>query len=184
MDMVVFISHCVLWSVVVLLALSFLNSPAMRTREKVLHLQNHGLPVRDSFPELSVRSVHDRPLREVIDPGKPAILLFTSAGCKACNALYPSITGFAESHDVNVLLFVEGSADAIQKKITEHAIRVPVFPADQTSLSHAKVNVFPFGYYVSRDGTIYAKGGVPSSEELELLLFEGSYMERLFSEAS
>lgn len=184
METVIFISHCVLWSVVVLLVLNDSTSPTTKPKEKVLHMQSYGLPVHDHFPDLSIRSVRDRPLKEELDSAKPVIMLFTSAGCGACNKLYPAITGFAENHNVNVLLFIEGTPDAIQQKITRHAIRVPVFQADQESLARAKVNLFPFGYYVSHDGTIYAKGGVPTREELELLLFEGTRMERLYSEAS
>jgi thiol-disulfide isomerase/thioredoxin len=156
----------------------------MKPKEQVLQLQSYGLPVKDQFPELQIRSMNNRWLREELDSGKPAIMLFTSAGCSVCNAIYPVVSGFAENHDVNLLLFVEGNTDAITTKITEHAIRVPVFHADQETLTHTKVNIFPFAYYVSRDGTICAKGGIPTGEMLDLLLFEGSYMERMLSEAS
>lgn len=178
-----FIAQIMLWAVVLLLVVGYLNMPKTGTRKRTLDLQNHGLALQDRLPALEVRSIRDRSLAEDLNSGQASILLYTSAACQACNGLYPVLSEYADRLGVAIILFISGDSDAIDRKIKEYDIRVPVYPTDEVTLARSKITLFPFGYYVSRNGSICAKGGLPQPNDLDLLFAEGSYAEAMLKHA-
>ncbi|AGA59342.1 hypothetical protein Theco_3290 [Thermobacillus composti KWC4] len=171
------VSHITLWIVVLLLVVGYMHMPQPWKRKNRLDLQNFGLPLQQKLPMLDIQSFNGDSIRDKTGTGKPSVLLFTSVGCQACNGLYPLLNAYADRKDVNLLLFVEGSITAIEHKIREHDIRIPIFHLEDDTLDRLNVTIFPFAYYLSGAGIISAKGGIPDADALELLLIEGLHAE-------
>lgn len=178
------VSDIVLWLLMFTIVIAILTWPRKGViNEKKLALQNYGLPTNDLFPSFEgLYSINGRERWSLSETG--VISLFTSAGCDACNGLYPIISKFSQDRNITIHLFIEGSDEQIQQKIAENDIKVPVFKLNDLIQTHVKVTIFPFGYYLSKDGVVYSKGGVQNEEHLDLLIKEGSYFEHMYSAVS
>ncbi|MNS39693.1 Methylamine utilization protein MauD [compost metagenome] len=185
MTVIQVISQSVLWILVLALVVGFVTLPRANNPKRRLALQNYGLPVQDYFPYLDTRTV-DGKYEWIKDNrfGRSTIVLFTSAGCKACNGLYPIISHYASSKNIDILLFIDGTLEEVHQKITTNNIQLSVFKMSEDLQSLAKVTFYPFAYYVSADGIIFGKGGVQTPEDLDLLLDEATYLESRLSPAS
>lgn len=153
-----------------------------RKEEKVvLPLQGYGISLRGEMPIIQAPKIRGSDFQELISNGRPTIVMNTSIGCSACDGVYPIISGFSKENDVNIALFVDGSIEDIEKKVSDNDITASVFQATDMVKATLQIRMFPFSYYTGIDGVIYSKGAVAGYPQLTLLYENGIQTEKVLS---
>jgi thiol-disulfide isomerase/thioredoxin len=101
------------------------------------------------FPELD----------ELLAPGLPLLLLFTSPRCGPCRALLPQAAGWQVDHAeaMTVAFAIEGKPDAVHAEAAEHELE-HVLVDEALALYHAfEANGTPSAVLITPDGTIASR---------------------------
>jgi len=177
MPTVFYLSYAALWvllllqGVLLLLVYRHLGLMVMGTAEGV---QRDGLRVGELAPALT--GVTSSGERVVWDPkaGGAQLVLFASPDCRPCAQIFPYVSQLATARDGRALPVVAvtvGAQAAVAR--LEDKFRPPFLCfADEGSqgLSRYRVRVTPFGFVVSEDGRVLAKGLCSDVRRLRALL--------------
>lgn len=167
------ISYLLLWVIVILISYSVIVilKNAITTRS-MLYEQHEGLPEGDEFP-LGERIPMDGKALSLTDHGKLGTLIFLSSPhCMACKKLYSVINEVQKKVPVYQYLFMmSGMEDEINATIKEYGLQVPIIQVE--NFKDLQVPFVPFGYYVSQDGLIRAKGIINNEGHLQALISLG-----------
>ncbi|MBA9085704.1 hypothetical protein FHR92_002171 [Fontibacillus solani] len=167
------ISYVVLWIVVIIVAygvVTVLNG-AIKIRS-TLYEQHEGLPQGVPFPLDGRVPFNAKPV-SLTNHGKIATLVFlTSSGCLACKKLYPAINDLQKRMPLyQYLVMMSGTEEEVQVIMKDYEIQAPVIRVD--NFKDLQTPFVPFGYYVSEDGTIRAKGIVNNEFHAQALISSG-----------
>jgi thiol-disulfide isomerase/thioredoxin/uncharacterized membrane protein YphA (DoxX/SURF4 family) len=95
-------------------------------------------------------------LGDLLEPGHPVVLLFTSPTCEPCSVLMPEVARWQRelAGEVTIALLSDGDPEAIRVEAAEHGlVNVLVDEAGTAYLTY-EVNGTPSAVLVSADGTI------------------------------
>lgn len=167
------ISHVVLWLVVIIAVygiIAVLNE-SIKIRS-ALYEQHEGLPQGASFP-LEGRTPINANSLELINHGKIGTVVFlTSSGCSACKKLYSAINDLKKKMPLyQYLIMMSGTEEEIRGIMRDYEIDAPVIRVD--SFKDLQTPLVPFGYYISEDGVIRAKGIVNNEFHVQTLITSG-----------
>ncbi|WP_334072208.1 MULTISPECIES: hypothetical protein [Paenibacillus] len=167
------ISYLLLWVIVILISyvvIVILKSAI--TARSMLYEQQEGLPEGAEFP-LGGRLPMDGKAVLLKDHGKLGTLIFlTSSQCLACKKLYSVINDVQKKMPVYQYLFMmSGPEDEVNAAIKEYELQVPIIHVE--NFKDLQTPFVPFGYYVSPDGLIRAKGIINNEGHLQALVSHG-----------
>jgi thiol-disulfide isomerase/thioredoxin len=119
------------------------------------------------------------PVPSLKAPKSPAMLLFISSGCRACNALMPDVAAWQGEFDGLMPIAVIGAGDRedIAAKAEAAGVGHMYFRDDDDLTARLKVNGNPTAVLVDHDGFIRAKpmlGGVAIRRAIEELRRQAS----------
>lgn len=167
------ISYIVLWLVLFITVYGVITvlNEAIKIRS-TLYEKHEGLPQGVLFPLEGRSPVNGEPLN-LLDGGKVATLVFlTSSSCLACKKLYPTINDFQKKKALyQYLVMMSGTEEEVSMTIKEYDLHVPVIRVD--NFKELKTPLVPFGYYVSNEGLIQAKGIVNNEFHIKTLISSG-----------
>ncbi|MFN0156199.1 MAG: MauE/DoxX family redox-associated membrane protein [Gaiella sp.] len=108
---------------------------------------------------------------ELLAPGHPLLLVFTSPGCGPCHALLPAVARWQLSHEDRLTVAVAsgGEPDAIRGQEAEHGLAAMMVDSD-LALAEAYLTAgTPSAVLIAPDGTVasYIAAG---AEEIEALV--------------
>lgn len=117
-----------------------------------------GIPVGRAAPGFVVPAIAGGTsgLTALLEPGRPALLVFTDPGCGPCQALMPEVAGWQAEHadELTIALLSSGERDEIRAKAEEHGLeRVLVDPERSVSEAY-QANGTPAAVLIAPDGTI------------------------------
>ncbi len=94
-------------------------------------------------------------LGDLLEPGRPALLLFTSPTCGPCTHLVPSVAAWQREHadELTIALLSTGAPDAVRAEAAEHGL-VNVLLDEGTAYEAYGANGTPSAVLVADDGTI------------------------------
>jgi thiol-disulfide isomerase/thioredoxin/uncharacterized membrane protein len=132
-----------------------------------------GLDPGTPAPQFAMQLTNAEPVTrdELLAPGLPLLLVFTSPGCGPCHALLPAVARWQHSLDdrLTVAVASAGEPEAIRVQETEHGLAAILVDTD-LALSEAYLTTgTPGAVLIAPDGTIasYVAAG---SEEIEALV--------------
>ncbi|RCX19135.1 hypothetical protein DFP94_105151 [Fontibacillus phaseoli] len=167
------ISYLLLWVIVILISYGVIVilKSAIATRS-MLYEQQEGLPEGVEFP-LNDRIPMDGKALSLTDHGKLGTLIFlTSSQCLACKKLYSVINEVQKKMPVYQYLFMmSGPEDEVNAAIKLYELQVPIIHVE--NFKDLQTPFVPFGYYVSPDGLIKAKGIINNEGHLQALVKHG-----------
>ena len=110
-------------------------------------------------------------LDDLLRPGNPLLLVFTSPGCGACSVLMPTVARWQREHagELTIALLNEGDADLIRAEAREHGLAHVLVDAELAAYTAYEANGTPSAVLVSADGTI-ASWLAAGSEWIETLV--------------
>jgi len=168
-----FIGMTALWGVVLVIAYSFLtilrHNIAQAGR---LHQDHMGIAIGerfplDDYPALKSRQSSDTPL-----PSEGTVVLMTNFYCDACKRLYEVLDTMQRQFPrYRFVIFMTGApAEAVKEQLGLH---IPVASVDD--FSRFRMSAVPFGFFVSADGLVRAKGIVNTEEHVKTLIAKGAW---------
>lgn len=167
------VSYLILWLVVLIISFSVIVmfKSAITTRS-TLYEQQEGLPEGVEFP-LGERIPIDGRRINLTGHGKIGTLVFlTSTQCLACKKLYSAINEVQKRMNLYQYLFLmSGSEEEVNMVIKEYELQVPIIRVD--NFKDLKTPFVPFGYYVSENGLIMAKGIINNESHIQALVSHG-----------
>jgi thiol-disulfide isomerase/thioredoxin len=132
-----------------------------------------GLAPGTTAPEFWLPSIDgDRVgLSDLIRPGKPALLLFTSPRCGPCSVLMPTVAGWQRDHadKLTVALLSGGDAEEVRAEAARHGLANVLFDEGLTAYEAYEANGTPSAVLVADDGTV-ASWLAAGSEWIEMLV--------------
>ena len=109
-------------------------------------------------------------LDDLLEPGLPLVLLFTSPSCGPCRALLPAISAWQAEHRERLTLAVLSSGDraTLRAEADEHGLELALADDDLTVHDAFQANGTPSAVLVSADGHIasYVASGSDEIEDL------------------
>src|SRR5882762_9349608 len=168
----------VLWSVVIILALTVL---ALARQIGVLHervapagalLNGSGPGVGEPSPRLEVHAMGGNAVTVggSLAAGRALLMLFVSHTCPICKKLIPVAQDFTKTERLEVLFVGDGDAAEQMKLITQFGIDSKRFVnGPEIGLAY-RVDKLPYAVLLDDEGVISAKGLVNSREHLESLI--------------
>jgi thiol-disulfide isomerase/thioredoxin len=110
-------------------------------------------------------------LDDLLQPGNPLLLVFTSTGCGACSILMPTVARWQREHagELTIALLNEGDADLIRAEAREHGLANVLVDAELATYAAYEANGTPSAVLVSADGRI-ASWLAAGSEWIETLV--------------
>ena len=109
-------------------------------------------------------------LDDLLQPGRPALLVFTSPGCGPCSTLMPTIVGWQREHadDLIVALLSGGDADVVRAEAAEHGLVNVLIDGTLSAYEDYEAGGTPSAVLVGDDGRIasWLAAGVDSIELL------------------
>jgi YD repeat-containing protein len=88
--------------------------------------QGLGLPVGDALPDFTITDLdgNEVQIRQVVEPGKPAVIEIWATWCTICRALQPQIEAIVETHgdDVSVVA-IAIAVNQTQEDVQAHVDR-------------------------------------------------------------
>lgn len=138
----------------------------------------------DSLPELGIDPGSPAPaftaetaaserasLADLLEPGLPLLLFFTSSNCGPCRALLPDISRWQTEHhdELTVATVSSGDISAIRAEAEEHGLEWALFDTDLAIFEAYQATATPSAVLISPDGQIasYLASG---SDEIEQLV--------------
>jgi thiol-disulfide isomerase/thioredoxin len=138
---------------------------------KELPLNDQGLSAGTSFPQHAMLSVQGTPVIWTSTPGAGTIVLFTSYACTSCKETYPLINPFLNKNPgVHIIVVVEGTEEDARSVQAGYSLSVPIVVLTQQLRDEVQLRAFPFGYLLSDDGKVVAKGIVSHQWAFDFLL--------------
>lgn len=110
-------------------------------------------------------------LRELLGPGLPVLLVFTSPGCAACEALMPDLAGWQVAHAdrLTVAVVAEGEPDELRVHAEHRGLRRVLADADGELYDAYEAAGTPSAVLVAPDGAIGSRLAVGPSRIVELV---------------
>ena len=95
-------------------------------------------------------------LDDLLQPGRPALLVFTSPGCGPCSTLMPTIAGWQREHadDLVVALLSGGDADVVRAEAAEHGLVNVLIDGTLSAYEDYEAGGTPSAVLVGDDGRI------------------------------
>lgn len=95
-------------------------------------------------------------LSDLLEPGRPALLLFTSPTCGPCANLMPTVAAWQAEHgdELTVALLSSGEAAAVRAGAVEHRLTNVLLDEGMTAYEAYGANGTPSAVLVADDGTI------------------------------
>lgn len=142
----------------------------VRTR-KFLIGADMGAPANELFPVTKFKTIDQEEISVQDSFGKNTVLLITSTRCSVCKTLYPHIRPFISKHGsmFNVISLMDGDMADVKTVRETHQLTHPIVHVTAEDLKAIKTESFPFGYLLTPEGKIIAKGFVKDGEDLEIL---------------
>ncbi len=93
---------------------------------------------------------------DLVQPGKPALLLFTSPTCGPCSLLMPEVARWQREHgdEVTVVLVSDGDEELIRADAAEHGLEHVLLDGGLVTYGAYEANGTPSAVLVGDDGTI------------------------------
>lgn len=117
-----------------------------------------GLPVGTPAPAFDAPTLHggSTSLEELLAPGLPVMLVFTSPACPACTAVHPDIARWQLRHGatLTVALISQGTLEENRVRFAGTGIRHVLVQRAREIADAFDASVTPSAVLVSRDGTI------------------------------
>jgi methylamine dehydrogenase accessory protein MauD len=97
-------------------------------------------------------------LGDLLEPGRPALLLFTSPTCGPCTHLLPTVAAWQAEHgdELTVVLVSSGDAGAVRAEAAEHGLANVLLDEGMAAYEAYGANGTPSAVLVADDGTIAA----------------------------
>lgn len=171
------ISYSVLWLLVGLLTFTSIQllqkvkslDTQRQQQFNELPLSDQGVTAGELFPDLPTDHTGLKHWNRISSAG--TIVVITSFMCAACKLVYPKINPFLQKHpELNFLILTEGDEDYVQTIQSEFNLKVPVSIITEEIRSALTIKVFPFGYLISPEGKVIAKGAISTENALDVLL--------------
>jgi peroxiredoxin/uncharacterized membrane protein YphA (DoxX/SURF4 family) len=119
-----------------------------------------GLPVGEPAPSFEVPSVAGgtTALGALLDAGRPALMVFTDAGCGPCQALLPDVSGWQAEHgeEITIAVLSSGDRDLATAKAAEEGLDRVLLDPGRTLADAYEVSGTPAAVLLAPDGTIAA----------------------------
>lgn len=170
-----FIANCILWLLVITLALSMLrirNKVYMPFKLKELMFSDFGATLDELFPVSQFRTIEGEQISINQNDGKQTIILVTSPTCGTCKTLYPIINPFFRNNGdrYSFISLMYGDLQEIREIAQTYNLAVPIVQLEnELSLESIKTDRFPFGYLLSSEGKVISKGLITNEEQFNLL---------------
>lgn len=167
------LSYIILWCIVIVISISVfaILREAIKVKSN-LYEQHEGLPKGSDFPLENNILVNGKSLNVRNKEKIGTVIFLTSTTCSVCSKVYPIINDFQKNKPLyQYLIFMVGTEESVNNAIKEYDIKAPVVRMD--NLSDLQAPFVPFGYYVSQDGVIHAKGIVNNEGHIESLILYG-----------
>jgi methylamine dehydrogenase accessory protein MauD len=176
--MMISISLCLLWAVVLVLAMTVL---ALARQVGVLHervapagalLSGTGPGVGETSPQLEVHAMAGNAITigGKLASGRALLMMFVSNTCPICKKLIPVAQDFAKAERLDVLYVGDG-------ELTDQRQLISRFEMDDRRFVNGpdiglayRVDKLPYAVLLDEQGVISAKGLVNSREHLESLI--------------
>lgn len=117
-----------------------------------------GLAPGTRAPEFWLPSVDgDRvALGDLLQPGRPLLLLFTSPSCVPCSVLMPTVAGWQQDHadELTVALLSDGDEELIRAEAAEHGLEHVLVDETLSAYEAYEANGTPSAVLLGDDGTI------------------------------
>lgn len=174
------ISYFILWLLVCLLTFANIQlAQKVRTLRNKRNPNSNELPLSDQgigsgelFPEFPTTLNELGNWKRTSPAG--SIVIITSFTCSSCKIVYPLIAPLLNKHPaVNFLVLLDGSSDDLESIRSDYHLNVPVYTVTEEMREPLKIRAFPFGYLLSPEGKVVAKGVVGHESALEVLLQKG-----------
>lgn|GEM_PF-824037 len=137
-----------------------------------LPLNDQGISSGDLFPELTLVDKELGNWNSVSTEG--SIVLITSFMCSSCKIVYPLIEPFLKKHPaINFLLLLDGDQNDLESVRFNYNLTVPMSTITDEMREPLKIRAFPFGYFLSPEGKVVAKGVVGHESGLDVLFRNG-----------
>ena len=93
-------------------------------REGLAEAQERGYRTLACSPVEAETRLSYAALGDLLEPGRPALLLFTSPTCGPCTHLVPSVAAWQREHadELTIALLSTGAPDAVRAEAAEHGL--------------------------------------------------------------
>lgn len=167
------LSYIILWCIVIVISISVfvILREAIKVKSN-LYEQHEGLPKGSDFPLESNIPVNGSPMNIRNKEKIGTVVFLTSTTCSVCSKVYPVINDFQKNKPLyQYLIYMIGTEESVNNAIKEYDIKAPVVRMD--NLRDLQAPFVPFGYYVSQDGVIQAKGIINNEGHVHSLILYG-----------
>lgn len=166
------ISYIFLWLIVLLLGINAIFvMRKFKPNAAILEMSEHGLPHGSIFPKLNLKSINGDQIDLVQHQKSGTILVVLSLHCSSCANVYPDLTNFSNKYPhIQVMVLIYGDEKSVKEKIDKLNLNLPVVLLSDDDLEDFRISLYPFSYFLSPNGNVLAKGGIPAGmSHLELL---------------
>ena len=113
----------------------------------------HALASEFTLQSLSGESVS---LAQLLADQRPALLVFTSSGCRPCTALFPEIGRWQRDHGdvLTVAVLARGAPDVVKASALRHRVARVLIDVDATVASAYRALPTPTGVLIGPDGRL------------------------------
>lgn len=120
-------------------------------------LKNKGLSIGEKFPDVIET-----------DNSENVIILFLSSTCLTCMDLFPKLNELSRKNK-NLFLYFKGEDKEIEEIVAQNKLKSPITHYDMKDKDKDKykVSLFPYYYYLSKEGIILSANIINNLEELE-----------------
>lgn len=167
------LSNIILWCIVIVVSISVfvILREAIKAKSN-LYEQQEGLPKGSDFPLESNIPINGSPMNIRNNEKIGTLIFLTSTSCSTCSKVYPIINDFQKKKPLyQYLIFMIGTEESVNNAIKQYNIKSPVVRMDD--LKDLQAPFVPFGYFVSQDGVIQAKGVVNNEGHIQSLILYG-----------
>jgi hypothetical protein len=172
---VFWVSYALLWILAILMAfrlMPILRAPrqGMLPAPDDLPMSDHGLPSGWEFPVLKFPTAEGDAIDLTSDHHKGTLVVLTMPGCKACVSLYPLLAAYMKEHaEIQTVMLSFMMEDRVIDEDETEALALPWIGVPKEAQPQFSTTIFPFGYFLSPDGTILRKGVLNTVEHLSLI---------------
>jgi len=126
--------------------------------ERGIILAQEGLPIGARAPAFDALNLHGgaTSLRELLAPGIPVLLVFTSPGCAACRTVLPDVARWQGDHGarLTVALISQGTLEENRVLFDQAGVRHVLVQRAREIAAGFGADATPSAVLISRDGTI------------------------------
>lgn len=168
-----YFSNILLWLVVLATAYSMLAILRHNIEQtNKLHQDHMGLSYGAKFP-IDEHPALRNEQRPAVDMKKDGTVAFmTSCYCDACKRLFPVLNDLQKRMPMyRFVIFMSGPLDEVTKALFDYELDIPVIQVDD--FSKFQTSIVPFGFFLSAEGIIQAKGVVNTENHIQTLISKG-----------